>query len=57
MIKEAYVSFEVAKLLKEKSFNELCTAKYCTDGRFDRSFYYYKNSEINKMLTMHQLNN
>lgn len=48
MIKEAYCSFEVAKLLKEKGFNELCTAKYCTDGRFDRSFYYYKNSEINK---------
>ena len=48
MIKEAYCSYEVSKLLKEKGFNELCTAKYCTDGRFDRSFYYYKNSEINK---------
>lgn len=32
MIKEAYVSFEVAKLLKEKGFNE-CTRKiYRPDG-------------------------
>ena len=28
MIKEAYVSFEVAKLLKEKGFNEPCIATY-----------------------------
>ncbi len=28
MIKEAYVSFEVAKLLKEKGFNELCNRVY-----------------------------
>lgn len=33
MIKEAYVSFEIAKLLKEKGFNEPCRAymkkKFC----------------------------
>lgn len=28
MIKEAYVSFEVAKLLKEKGFNEQCSSTY-----------------------------
>lgn len=28
MIKEAYVSFEVAKLLKEKGFNEKCRGGY-----------------------------
>lgn len=28
MIKEAYCSFEVAKLLKEKGFNEKCTRWY-----------------------------
>ncbi len=33
MIKEAYCSFEVAKLLKEKGFDEPC-------------FYYYKNGVL-----------
>lgn len=28
MIEEAYVSFETAKLLKEKGFDELCNKKY-----------------------------
>lgn len=28
MIKEAFVSFEIAKLLKEKGFNEPCIATY-----------------------------
>ena len=28
MIKEAYVSFEIARLLKEKGFNELCNRVY-----------------------------
>ena len=28
MIQEAYVSFEVAKLLKEKGFDESCVCKY-----------------------------
>lgn len=33
MIKEAYVSFEVAKLLKEKGFNEKCRG--CYHSEFD----------------------
>lgn len=48
MIKEDFVSFEVAKLLKEKGFDEPCVSKYCTDGSFDRALFHYKNSEINK---------
>ena len=32
MIKEDYVSFEVAKLLKEKGFDELCIFKYNSEG-------------------------
>ena len=37
MVKEAYVSFEVAKLLKEKGFNEKCLASYWTDGSLTQS--------------------
>ena len=48
MIKEDYVSFETAKLLKEKGFDEPCLNRYCTDGRFGTSICHYKNSEINK---------
>lgn len=33
MIKEDYVSFETAKLLKEKGFKEWCSHCYCTDVR------------------------
>lgn len=33
MIQEAYCSFEVAKLLKEKGFNELCSRYY--NSQFD----------------------
>ena len=32
MIQEDYVSFETAKLLKEKSFDESCHAYYNDDG-------------------------
>ena len=31
-IKEDYVSFEIAKLLKEKGFDELCIFKYNSEG-------------------------
>lgn len=31
MITEEYVSFEIAKLLKEKGFNELCDTRYYGD--------------------------
>ena len=33
MIQEEYVSFEVAKLLKEKGFNEKCQKVYLEDGK------------------------
>ena len=39
MIKEDYVSFEVAKLLKEKGFNEGCRAHYGTVGSFSYEKY------------------
>lgn len=39
MICEAYVSFEVAKLLKEKGFDEKCLCNYDTDGNFFNLFY------------------
>jgi len=38
MIKETYCSFEVAKLLKEKGFNEICSRYY--------------NSQFNEMRTV-----
>lgn len=46
MITEDYVSFEIAKLLKEKGFNEYCygyyyTSKYITHGDFKQ-----KNLEL-----------
>ena len=44
MIKEAYVSFEVAKLLKEKGFNEPCRSYY-TDYE-DYIDFSYCNDEL-----------
>ncbi len=37
MIEEAYVSFETAKLLKEKGFDEPCHAYYEDNGYFIKS--------------------
>lgn len=34
MVKEAYVSFEVARLLKEKGFDEKCRNSYNLEGKF-----------------------
>lgn len=46
MIEEAYVSFEVAKLLKDKGFDEICSHFY----RFDSKELYngtpYTNSQV-----------
>ena len=39
MIKEAYVSFEVAKLLKEKRFNEPCYSYYMTTKTLHTTFH------------------
>ena len=39
MITEDYVSFEIAKLLKEKGFDEGCRAHYGTAGSFSYEKY------------------
>ena len=50
---EDYVSFETAKLLKEKGFDEPCQflyfSKYKQDGDFVGNFDAKKNSEINEL--------
>lgn len=38
MITEDYVSFETAKLLKEKGFNELCRYYYSSKGKMYRTY-------------------
>ncbi|MBQ6958158.1 MAG: hypothetical protein IJP77_06335 [Bacteroidales bacterium] len=52
MITEDYVSFETAKLLKEKGFDEPCQflyfSKYKQEGDFVGNFNARKNSEINE---------
>ena len=45
MITEDYVSFETAKLLKEKGFDELCHQKYDSDGELSFNHVGYVNSE------------
>lgn len=52
MITEDYVSFETAKLLKEKGFNEECSCFYSnidygTPGLEVDGQLYYKNSALN----------
>ena len=48
MITENYVSFEIAKLLKEKGFNEPCLMCYTSDGKLGNYGHYrsYKNSDV-----------
>ena len=48
MIKEDYVSFETAKLLKEKGFNEPCLMCYTSDKKLGNYGHYnsYKNSDV-----------
>lgn len=52
MITEDYVSFETARLLKEKGFDEPCQflyfSKYKPEGDFVGNFNARKNSEINE---------
>lgn len=38
MITEDYVSFEIAKLLKEKGFNEYCEKSYSLEGKLYSNF-------------------
>ena len=46
MIKEAYVSFEVAKLLKEKGFNGLCGACFDPNDKSLKTIYYNTSGEV-----------
>lgn len=48
MITEDYVSFEIAKLLKEKGFDEPCLMCYTSDKKLGNYGHYnsYKNSEV-----------
>jgi len=46
MIQEAYVSFETAKLLKDKGFDESCRYYYVNNGNLMFTEEYFHNSEI-----------
>lgn len=49
MIREEYVSFETAKLLREKGFDELCIMKYNSEGRLvlaGAKIQEWQNSEL-----------
>jgi hypothetical protein len=47
MVKEEYVSFDVAKLLREKGFDEKCAFIYRTDGSLlDMGWGYQRNSSF-----------
>ena len=54
MVTEDFVSFEIAKLLKEKGFDEPCQffyfsiSKYKQEGVFIGNFHARKNNEINE---------
>ena len=45
MVKERYVSHEVAKLLKDKGFNEPCVGYYSPEGKLKLLTYAETNSE------------
>ena len=57
MIKEAYCSFEVAKLLKEKGFNEPCRAVYEEEILRINTLCDYYNSELSSYVCapIHQM--
>lgn len=40
MVKEKYINFEIAKLLKEKGFDELTYASFSSDGK--ETYYGYR---------------
>lgn len=44
-IEEAYVSFETAKLLKEKGFDALCTTFYYVDTPTGKVIHQFQNDE------------
>ena len=46
MIKEAYCSYKVAKLLKEKDFNGLCSACFDPNDKSFKTIYYNTSGEV-----------
>jgi hypothetical protein len=46
MIQEAYCSFEVVKLLKEKGFNERSAASYDSEGQLQEGSAYWNKTLI-----------
>ena len=49
MIEEQYISFETAKLAKEKGFNELCNSDYCKGLiNYPHADNEYTNSQISE---------
>jgi len=49
MIEEAYVSFEIARLLKKKGFDEPCVWAYDPNrASFAKNYFTPKNSELNE---------
>lgn len=49
MIEEAYVSFEIAKLLKEKGFNEYCFALYDSNKILIQSGIRLNNIQVGRV--------
>ena len=55
MIKEAYCSFEVSKLLKEKGFNERSSASYDLKGQLQEGYGYWNKTLIWYAAPTHQM--
>jgi hypothetical protein len=55
MIKEAYCSFEVSKLLKEKGFNERSSASYDSKGQLQEGYGYWNKTPIWYAAPTHQM--
>ena len=55
MIQEAYCSFEVAKLLKEKGFNEHSAASYDLEGKLLEGSAYWNKTPVWYASPTHQM--
>ena len=56
MIQEAYCSYEVAKLLKEKGFDEKCRNSYNLEGKFYvHTQWHYPVTTIGYVAPTHQI--
>ena len=54
-MKEAYCSFEVAKLLKEKGFDERSSASYDSKGELQEGYGYWNKTPIWYAAPTHQM--